>query len=75
MAEEIDFSDTLAGLIIRRHPEREDMLRIDSWSNGIGKPEAAALLRQVADAWDAEAEGNDAPGTVLRPRPGMEGLN
>jgi hypothetical protein len=51
---EIDATDSVAGLIIRRNPDRPDLLTCDAWANGISKTGAAAILRQIADSWEAD---------------------
>lgn len=70
----IDATDSLAGVIIGQHPDFEDRLVAESWSHGLGKRGAALILRQLADAWDADADAEDAEnGAIERAR--TAGLN
>lgn len=47
-------ADTIAGLVIRRNPDRPDMLTCDAWATGLSKTAAAGILRQIADSWEAD---------------------
>lgn len=52
----IDATESLAGIIIAQHPDHEDRLVAESWSNGLTKRAAAHVIRQIADAWDQDAD-------------------
>jgi hypothetical protein len=52
----IDATESLAGIIIGQHPDREDCLVAESWSNGMTKRDAAHVIRQIADQWDQDAD-------------------
>lgn len=52
---EIDATDSVAGLIIRRNPDRPEMLMCDAWACGLSKRAAANVLRQIAESWETDA--------------------
>lgn len=50
----VDGTDALAFVIVR--PGTADgRVAVEAAANGMSKPEASHVLRQVADLWDAEA--------------------
>ena len=53
-AELIDGRGALALVIIRPSTETEGGLTVEAQASGISKPDAAYVLRQIADRWDAE---------------------
>lgn len=57
ICETIDATDSLAGIIFRRDGE---FIAVDSWADGISREALAGILRQMADAWEAEAAADRA---------------
>lgn len=50
----IDGTEALASVLIRPTPDGNGIV-VEAWANGITKPDAAKVLRQVAAMW---AEGD-----------------
>lgn len=58
----VDGTDALAFVIIRPGSQ-DNRVAIEAAANGIGKRDAATVLRHVADQWTAEEPAPDFPAT------------
>lgn len=66
----LDATGALAGIIFRRDPDNPETIAVDSWADGMSREAMAGILRQMADAWEAEAAED---GAIERAR--TAGLN